>query len=242
MKFSTKHKMFFVFFFCWMLPQTICSQHINEAIEPEVKGEKVIDLLDGGSLNMWKNSSNSWSLQNGMIVGNTKNEKLDKPEWIYTKEQFNDFEFTCEVKLTGDNQRNTGIYFRVNTFLFKQKRGNNSYEAASGYEYDIASHKPGKKDFRGSLGDWYARLSLRVFADEKIMNQMYKPKDWNRITIRARRNRIEYWINGVKIIDFFDKDPNASQKGCIGFQIHNGSVMKVEYREIRVNKLDFKRN
>lgn len=242
MNLSTKHKMLFVFFFCWILPQTISSQQINEAIEPEVKGEKVIDLLEDNSLNAWKIPSNRWSIQNGMIVGNTNNEKLDKPEWIYTKEQFSDFEFTCEVKLKGDHKRNTGVYFRVNTLLFKKKRGNKSYEAASGYEYDMASHKPGKKDFRGSLGDWYARPSLRVFADGKIMNQIYKPKDWNRITIRARGNRIEYWLNGNKIIDFIDEDPKASRKGIIGFQIHNGSVMKVEYQNIRINKINFKRN
>jgi hypothetical protein len=66
---------------------------------------------------------------------------------------------------------------------------------------------------------------------------VYKEDDWNRMPIRARGNRLEYWINGTKIMDFVDPDPKASRKGIIGFQIHNGSVMKVEYRNIRIRSL-----
>ena len=142
------------------------------------------------------------------------------------------------MKLAGDKSRNTGVYFRVNTFLFKQKKGNKSYEAPSGYEFDVAYHKPEKKNFQGSLGDWYARPSLRVFPDKNIINQLYKSGEWNRLTIRARGNRIEYWLNGHKIIDFLDDDPKASREGIIGFQIHNGSVMNVAYRNIRVLPLN----
>ena len=39
---------------------------------------------------------------------------LETPEWLYTKQEFTDFEFTCEMRLTGDKQRNTGIYYHVN--------------------------------------------------------------------------------------------------------------------------------
>jgi len=51
---------------------------------------------------------------------------------------------------------------------------------------------------------------------------------------RARGNRLEYWINGTKVMDYLDHDPKASRRGLIGFQIHDGSVMKVAYRNIRV--------
>ena len=99
-------------------------------------------------------------------------------------------------------------------------------------------HKPEKKNFQGSLGDWYARPSVRIFPDEKIITEIYNSGEWNRLTIRARDNRIEYWLNGLKVMDFIDEDPKASRKGTIGFQIHNGSIMKVAYRNIRVRKLD----
>ncbi len=203
----------------------------NEAIEPTVAGPGVVDLLEDGTLNAWKVPSEHWYLEENVIVGDTGTEKLNLPEWLYTTQRFADFEFTCELRLTGDNRRNTGIYYRVNTFLYEGKK---SYEAPSGYEFDAAFHNPGKRNFRGSLGDWYARPSLRVFPDQNLINQAYKVDEWNRMTIRARGNRLEYWINGFKVMDYVDRDPNGSREGVIGFQIHDGAVMKVEYRNVRV--------
>lgn len=218
------------------------SQEANDASEPAVNGPGTIDLLEGFTLDAWKVPSENWYIDGGSIVGFTGEEKLKTPEWLYTKQKFKDFEFTCELKLTGDNRRNTGIYYRANTILFQGYRNNvegandnwKPYEAPSGYEFDAAFHNPGRKNFWGSLGDYYARRSLRIYPDQTIINQVYEPEKWNRLTIRARGNRLEYWINGIKVLDFLDNDPKASRDGQIGFQIHDGSVMKVEYRNIRV--------
>jgi hypothetical protein len=215
-----------------MLTHFAFSQNVNEAIEPNFKDSAVIDLLSSGTLDEWKVPSMHWSLEGNAIVANTGDVALEAPEWISTNQQFSDFEMTCEMKLTGDESRNTGIYFRASSFMFKEKKRGVSYEAASGYEFDAGFHRPGKKDMRGTLGDWYARPHLRIFPDQKIINEVYKLEDWNRLTIRARGNRIEYWLNGIKILDYQDEDPKASRKGAIAFQVHNGSVMKVEYRHI----------
>ncbi len=238
MSHSTKHVLFIIVCCCLTMPRLAFSEdaNANEAVEPTVKGPGAMDLLEGGTLDAWKVPSTHWSIDQGSIVGQTGAEKLMIPEWLYTKQRFSDFEFTCELKLTGDNRRNTGIYYRVNTFLFE--RGKKPFEAPSGYEFDAAFHNPQRKNFWGSLGDWYARPSLRIWADQTIINQVYKPEKWNRMTIRARGNRLEYWINGIKVMDYLDHDPKASREGVIGFQIHDGSVMKVEYRNIHVLPLE----
>lgn len=235
MNHSMKQVFFIVICFCLTLPRLAFSQDVNEASEPIVEGAEVIDLLEGATLDAWKVPSDHWGLEEGSIIGNTGEVALDTPEWIYTKQRFGDFEFTCELRLTGDNRRNTGIYFRANTFSFK---GYKSFKAPSGYEFDAAFHIEGKRNFRGSLGDWYARPSLRILPDQNIINKVYRTDDWNRMTIRARGNRLEYWINGIKIMDYIDKDPKGFRKGIIGFQIHDGSVMKVEYRNIRVLSIE----
>lgn len=219
-------------FFCILLiPQLTFSAGGNEATEPAVDGPGAIDLLAGGTLDAWKIPSDLWHFANAAMVASTGTEKLDLPEWTYTKERFGDFTFTCELKLTGDDRRNTGIYFRANPFLFE---GYKTFEAPSGYEFDAGKPRTGKNNFWGSLGDWYARKTLRIFADQTNINQAYRPEDWNRMTIRARGNRLEYWLNGIKIMDFIDPDPKGSREGFIGLQIHDGSVMKMKYRNIRV--------
>ncbi|MBU2950878.1 DUF1080 domain-containing protein [Tamlana agarivorans] len=229
---------FVAFLIIWVMPVASWSQNINEAIEPNMKGKNSIDLLETGTLADWKVPSKHWSLVDKTIIGNTGGKVLFAPEWIYTKQQFSDFEFTCEMKLTGDKGRNTGLYFRMHPINFIQKKGNKTYVAASGYEFDAGYHHPGKKNMRGTLGDWYARPKLRVFPDQKLINELYKADDWNRLTIRARGNRIEYWMNAVKILDFVDTDPKGSRKGSIGFQIHDGSVMQVAYRNLVVRTLN----
>jgi hypothetical protein len=234
MNHSIKHLVLLVTFSCWILPRLAFAQDVNDAIEPALESSEVINLLHGGTLDAWKVPSKHWSLEGDAIVANTGDVALEAPEWIYTNQQFSDFEFTCEMRLTGDESRNTGIYFRANFFLFKEKNRDKSYEAPSGYEFDAALHSTGKRNMRGTLGDWYARPKLRVYPDQNLINQMYKSEEWNRMTIRARGNRIEYWLNGIKIMDYQDEDPKASRKGVIGFQVHNGAVMKVEYRNIRV--------
>lgn len=222
---------------CLATPGLVVAQVANDAAEPAILGAGVIDMLEGGTLDAWSPPAACWSLEEGCIVGDTGGQKIGVADWIYTKQRFSDFVFTCEMKLTGDKSRNTGIYYRVQTFQFEDKRGKTTFEAPSGYEFDAAYHQPDKRNYRGTLGDWYARPSLRIFPDPNIVNTVYKAEDWNRMTIRARGNRLEYWINGIKIMDFLDPDPKASREGIIGFQIHNGSVMKVEYRNIRVRSL-----
>lgn len=223
------------------MPLPTFAQTANEATEPSVKGPGTIDLFANGNLDAWTVPSAHWSVADGSIVGQSGPEKLMIPEWLYTKQRFGDFEFTCELKLTGDNSRNSGIYFRASIILFQghgaQKGKGKSYEAPSGYEYDAAFNAPGKTKFNGTLGDYYARPALRIFPDPAIMDQANQADQWNRLTIRARGNRLEYWLNGIKIMDYVDHDPKGSREGLIGFQMHNGSVMKVEYRNIRVQPL-----
>lgn len=217
-------------FFLLMQPSMLLAQNVNEAIEPSVNGTGVIDLLKGNTLDAWKVPSSRWQLKEGSIIGETGTEKLSTPEWIYTKQRFSDFEFTCELRLTGDNRRNTGIYYRVNTISYRGR-----FEVPSGYEFDAAA--TGDR-LNGSIGDWYVRPSFRISADSVVIQKIYNSDNWNRMTLRARGDRLEYWINGVKIMDYCDPDPNGSREGTIGFQMHDGSVMKVEYRNIRVRPLE----
>jgi hypothetical protein len=205
----------------------------NDAIEPAFQGPGVIDLMAGGTLEAWKVPSDRWSVEKGVVVGDTGAEKLRRPEWLYTKQRFGDFAFTCELKLTGDHSPNSGIYYRVSTFRFENLRNSEPFEAASGYEFDAVNGK-----FCGSLGDWYARPSLRVFPDPEVIKLVFRENEWNRMTIRARGNRMEYWINGIKIMDYLDNDPKGSREGVIGVQIHDGALMKVECRNLRAVLLE----
>lgn len=227
-----KHVLSLLVCSCLVAPLVTYSAEANDANEPLLVSPAAIDLLAGGTLDAWEIPSARWSLEGDSIVGHTGAEKIQIPEWIYTKQRYGDFVFTCELRMTGDERRNSGIYFRVSTFPLEEQGARKTFEAPSGYEFDVVH--PARVGYTGSLGDAYARPTLRVFPDPSVVSQNFKPEEWNRLTIRARGNRLEYWINGIKVMDFIDPDSKGRREGTIGFQIHNGSVMKVEYRKIRV--------
>lgn len=229
-----KHVLSLLVFSCLVLPQQLFSAETNEANEPSIASPAAIDLLAGGTLDAWKIPSARWSLEGDSIVGNTGAEKIQIPEWIYTQQRYGDFVFTCELRMTGDTHRNSGIYYRVNTFPLEEQGARKAFTAPSGYEFDVIDLNPARTNYTGSLGDAYARPTLRIFPHPSLASLTFKPGEWNRLTLRARGNRLEHWINGIKVMDFLDPDPKGFREGIIGFQIHNGSAMKVEYRKIRI--------
>ncbi|MGJ8641196.1 MAG: 3-keto-disaccharide hydrolase [Opitutaceae bacterium] len=218
-----------LFAYCLFIPCLLLAQATDELKEPTVRGEGWVSLIKKDSLEGWKVASEHWSIEGSTIVGDTGSKPLAAPEWLYTETRFQDFVFTCELKLSGSRKPNSGIYFRVNPIQFQWRKNTPIYEAASGYEFDVV---PGK--FCGSLGDWYARPKLRVFADRDVIEGAYKENDWNRMTIRARANHIEYWLNGVKILDYVDNDPKGSREGILGLQIHDNAVMRIEMRTAEI--------
>ncbi|MGJ8725205.1 MAG: 3-keto-disaccharide hydrolase [Roseibacillus sp.] len=202
----------------------LCAQPSNEALEPKVEGADVITLIEGGTFEGWRVPSDRWSITGGVITGDTQGEKLKEPEWIFTQQSFGDFILTVEVRLSGGPRGNSGLYFRAQPITF-QRGKHGPFEAPSGYEFDIA-----KDHNNGTLGDWYARPSLRIKPDSNLMKDIYRAEDWNRLTIRARGPRFEYWLNGRKIMDFTDPDPKGSREGLIALQIHDRLAMKIELR------------
>lgn len=220
----------FWFIGCCLFLTCLCfAQAGNELTEPIVEGVHSISLIHEDTLEGWKVPSDCWSIKDGVITGDTGSKPIDAPEWLYTEARFADFIFTCELRLTGSLKPNSGIYFRVNPIQYQRRENTPIFEAASGYEYDVA---PGKTC--GSIGDWYARPKLRILVKREIIDRLYKENEWNRMTLRARGNRLEYWLNGEKIIDYVDADPKGSREGFIGLQIHNNSVMKIEMRKAQI--------
>ena len=231
----------------------------REDDEPSMTGAGVISLFDGKVLSHWDVPSNNWRVEDNCIVGETTAGSLETPEWLYTKQTYKDFIFSCEIKLTGDKERNTGIWYRAAPFEFdgiwadfeeddeddiekdseeeEDEEEVKPYVASAGYELDAFSDgdfEEGGENHWGALHDSYKRQSFGAMADPTLIKKLYTPEDWNRVFIRARGNRLEHWVNGVKVVDHVDTDPNAPRQGKIGLQLHDGSRLKVSFRDIKI--------
>jgi hypothetical protein len=63
--------------------------------------------------------------------------------------------------------------------------------------------------------------------------------DWTTLEVKAVGNHLVHKINGDVTVDVTDDDPKkAEAKGLLALQVHAGPDMKVQYRSIKLKKLD----
>lgn len=193
-------------------------------------------LFDGQTLNGWrayqgKTPSSGWSARNGELT------KSGAAEDIITADQFGDFEFAFDWKLTPGG--NAGVFYRATE----------EYEHVywSGPEYqllDDAAH-PDAKNRLTSAGANYALYP----SPEGVV----KPAgEWNSARIVARGAHVEHWMNGTKLLEYelwspdwaakvkaskFGEWPNygLAKRGHIAIQgDHDGALA---LRNIRIREL-----
>lgn len=184
-------------------------------------------LFDGNSLSGWKvldpAEEKLWSIADNKIIGGDGVSLVKANTYLYTEKEYEDFEFRCLFKLSGDSGTgfiNSGIQYR--SFL---KEGQ-----MVGYQADIGD---------GHWGDIYDehRRGLLVSGDLSILKEVLNTSGWNTYIIRVRGNHHELYINGVKTSDYVEKDNSIPPKGIIALQLHDGGSAKVEFKHLTITEL-----
>ena len=209
----------------WLLVS--CSSADNRDPAP---GQKA--LFNGQDLTGWEGNKTVWEVEGQQLVGNTMDKLIDHAVWLTTETHFDNFELTLWVKLIGDANKNSGIYYR----------GQWNDDVVVGYEFDIGGW--GEEDgspaqnWWGELHDPYRREDLWIGPGRNVIDSTYKEADWNFIKIRADGNHIQHWLNGHKMVDWYEKDSSIQKSGFIGLQLHDESRFKVYYKDIRLVRLN----
>jgi hypothetical protein len=192
---------------------------IASAAEPMV-------IFDGKSFEGWEGDTSVFRIEEGAIVGGSLSAPVKHNDFLCTKEEFEDFELTCEFKLLGKGA-NAGIQFR-------SERVPNHFEVA-GYQADMGGI------FWGCLYDESRRNKVLVAPSEKkkLMSAINQG-DWNEYKIRCEGPRIQLWINGIQTVDYMEEDQKISRRGVIGLQIHGGPPSEAWYRKIRLQPINGK--
>lgn len=197
-------------------------------------------IFDGESLKGWKGDSTYWRVENNAIVGQVTPETILKANTfiIYQDAEPADFELKAEFKIT--EAGNSGINYRSELFTEVP-------HALKGYQADI----DGKNVYtgqnyeergRGFLAKRGENAILEEGKDPQIVSSLgnadslksiIKANDWNTIRIVAKGNKLRHYINGVLMSEVTDNDTSKrKEKGKLGFQVHVGPPMRVEYRNV----------
>ena len=175
-------------------------------------------LIEGGSLDGWEGDTAPWSIKNGVLVGDSNG--LDHNTFLSAPGNFDNFDLKFSFRLK-DGQGNSGVQFRSVPAPPHEM---------SGYQADIG------ENYWGCLYDESRRNKVLVQASEKAA-QSVRPAAWNQYRVRARGPKIELYLNDVPSVDYTETDSGIADDGKIAVQIHSGPTMRIEFKDLMIQKL-----
>lgn len=185
------------------------------------------ELREYKDLEKWKTvkieNQKLWSVEDGLVTGGDGIQKIAQNTYLYSDEIYADFEFSCLFRLTGNEDTgliNSGIQYR--SVLADAK--------IIGYQADIGN------GYWGDIYDEHRRGKL-VSGDLSTLKNSLKEEGWNSYLIRCKENKHELYINGIKIAEYFEEDPEIPSQGVIGIQLHSGGNAKIEFKDITITVL-----
>ncbi len=192
-------------------------------------------LFDGRTMEHWRGYRQTalpkgWQVVEGAIT------RVDSAGDIVSTDEYRDFELSLEWKVAEGG--NSGIFWRVSE--------DQKYPWESGPEMQVlddARHPDGRSPLT-SAGALYGLYPSR-------RGVVHAAGQWNAVRILVRGNHVEYWLNGVKLVEaeVGSKDWNArlaqskfatmprygrNPAGHIGLQDHGDQVA---FRNIKIRVL-----
>jgi 3-keto-disaccharide hydrolase len=213
-----------------------------------------------GTMKNWDGDTSIWKAEGNVLVGTTTeaNPLKENTFVIWRGGEPADFELKVEYRMSATN---SGIQFRSTHLPQGTPSPNPTNPDAKiagkwvlkGYQADIdfANQFTGmiyEERGRGFLmqrgmaieigPDAVSRQigTLEMNADE--LKSLIKVNDWNTVHLIARGNTIMNIVNGHVTAFIVDDDVKGrAMKGLLGFQIHVGPPMKIEFRNIYLKSL-----
>ena len=208
-----------------------------------------VSIFDG-TMKGWDGDPTYWKAADGALVGESTAETTIKENTfvIWRGGEPADFELKVEFRM---NSTNSGIQFR--SAPVPPGGGVSGKWVLKGYQADIDFDnrftgmiyeergrgflmQRGQAVYIDPEGGKRVIGNLETNADE--LKAIIKPGDWNYVHLIARGNTIINMVNGHVTAILVDDDAKGrAMKGLLGFQIHVGPPMKIEFRNIYLKKL-----
>lgn len=210
-------------------------------------------LFNGEDLGGWDGDPTLWSVQDGVIHGETSPENAAKGNTflIWEGGEVSDFVLRFSFRCSATN--NSGVQYRSKHITDDSVR--NKW-VVRGYQHEIRNEEklPNVAGFIYDEGGKRGRICLvgekavwtekgkKVISDSlidiKAFAELFRLDDWNDVVIVAKGNHIQHFLNGQLILDFTDEAPKlALSSGVIALQLHAGKPMWTEFKDIRLTEL-----
>ena len=203
-------------------------------------------LFNGKDLTGWSGDPRFWRVEDGVIVGETTadNPTEENTFLIWEGGTVEDFHLSFDFRLTGGN---SGVQYR------SKDLGN---WAVSGYQGDLDAENMWtgmlyEEQGRGIVARRGQRVVIEGDDSTETFNVVGSVGDadslaaeidldrWNTYEIIARGNHLVHKVNGNVTAEVTDnQEAKRADSGILAFQIHRGPPMKIELRDITLDRLD----
>ena len=212
----------------------------SAAVTVKPGNDGFVNLLSGNLNRSWAGDTKYWSLKDGVLTGKTNGDlKLNR---FITWKGSTVRNFDLRVKVRISEGANSGIQYR------SRSRPELGLDILSGYQCDIV---PSRSQYDGMMYEERQRRILAHTGEKVIVDTDGQPwvtgtmpkvesagDGFREYRVLVRGNRHEHWIDGVKTADLLDFDESGrSLEGVLGFQIHVGPAMTIEFKDMKIKHL-----
>ena len=206
-------------------------------------------LFDGQSLKNWKSPDMTyWSVKDGAITAQSSEEHpcTHNQFIVWQGGEIANFELNLKFRIEGGPQANSGVQIRSQV----EADGH-----VVGYQVDIADPEA---PYLGAVYDEKGRKMLASRGQRAVISETgqitatplnadgpeaamksYKPGEWTAYRIRFVDNKLQVFLNGIQTAEVIDHDlKDREMSGVLALQLHSGPPMTVQFKDIRLEKLD----
>jgi len=199
-------------------------------------------LFDGSTLTGWEGRPEFWRVEDGAIVGQTTAENPTKGNTflIWRQGLVDDFELAFDYRIAGHN---SGLQYRskdMGDFVV----GGYQADFEVGPKYTGINYEErgrailAERGQRRTIADDGTKRPGEPIGSGEELQKVVKAGDWNAMRVVARGNRLQHFVNGELMSEVIDEQPDKRRfEGVLALQLHAGPPMKIEVKNIRLQRL-----
>ncbi|MFT5122660.1 MAG: putative heme-binding domain-containing protein [Kiritimatiellia bacterium] len=210
---------------------------VGAMYQPEIEGAE--SLFNGEDLSGWMGNSKLWTVEDGVIKGNTHETPITVNTFLVWDGEVEDFHLAYEAKSEGVN---SGMMYRsdwMDKAVFRLR----GYQADMHPKPEYMAMLYGEQlPGRGIIAQRGQRVEVGTDGNAKVVGTTSEVtpvalNEWQSYEIICRGNHLVHKLNGDVTVDVTDHHPEKLLKGLIGMQLHVGGEMTCHFRNIRLKRL-----